>query len=134
MSLVGIDVVILGGAMLAVGFAVLFFLSFFAPRVDREYSQPGTIFRPYNDWRMLYTFLHPFAVALALLYLHRQLGPLGISIERIAIFAYVIGPLPGIAMTYASFRISFLMALSWWLMAAAQFLTAVQLINRKMLQ
>lgn len=124
-----LELLIVGGAMLVTFFALDFFLRLILPSIGSEYTKKDTIFRSFNDLRMLYVFVHPFALAAGFLYLRSLLLPLGFSNERIALVMWSLGALPGIAIDYSSFRISFKLALSWWACSALQLYAAARVIS-----
>lgn len=124
-----LEVAVTGGSMLAVVFAFNFLQRLVLPAVEKEYTAPNTIFRSYSDTRALYLFLHPFVLAAALLYLRDLLAPLRYSNNHIAILLWALGPLPGITVDYATMRMSFKLAFSWYLLTLTQLYAGAHIIT-----
>lgn len=129
MSAIYVDVAIAGGVILATSFFFNFMLRIIVPSIEAEYSKPNTIFRSFGDPRMLYMHVHPFVCA-ALLYFMRSLIPVArFNNDELALLLWVLGPLPGICVDYACYRISFKLALSWWCVSAVQLLAGARIMT-----
>lgn len=126
-----LEVAVTGGSMLAAVFGLNFLQRLLVPAIEKEYTAAGTIFRSFSDSRMLYMFVHPFVLATALLYLRTVLAPLRYSNHHIAVLLWAVGPLPGITVDYASFRISFKMAFWWYLLTLGQLYAGAQIITMR---
>ena len=127
-----LEVGIVGGSMLAAVFGFNFIQRLFVPSVEKEYAAPGTIFRSFSDLRMLYLFLNPFVFASILLYARTILAPLRWTNEQIAVMLWLVGPAPGIMIDYASFRISYKIAFSWWALTIVQLYAGARIITLRL--
>lgn len=99
-------------------FAVNWLMTFLFPSLTAEY-QNSNLFRPWTDPLMMAYFAHPFIFGIVAAYLWDLLKDKikGSKPEEKAMkFAniyFLIATVPGMFITYTSFRLSFLMVLSW---------------------
>jgi len=115
---------IIGVVNLVAGLILNRVLHFLFPALVQEYQ--GGLFRPWTDPLMTAYFLHPFILGIALAYfwslfgkdIKGKTGP-----EKALSFAklyFVIATIPGMFISLTSFKISFLMVVSWTLVGFIQ--------------
>ena len=109
---------IAGLVLFIFGMAVNWLMAFLFPSLTAEY-QNGNIFRPWTDPLMTAYFAHPFIFGIVAAYLWNLLKDKikGTKPREKALgFAniyFLIATVPGMFITYTSFKLSLLMVLSW---------------------
>ena len=113
--------ILAGLAMLIVAILVsqLFNLAF--PSLQAEYEN-ANLFRPWSDPKMSIFFAYPFVLGIALAWLwnkiksifkEKSLWKRGFSF---GLMYWIIASIPGMIITYSSFKLSLLIVLSWTIM------------------
>lgn len=119
--------------MLVVGFGFSQLFVFVFPSLGAEYLN-ASLFRPWSDPLMSLYFLHPFLVGVILVWIWTKTKQLfiGTQFERAYKFGFVYALLafPGMLISYASFPVSFLMVLSWFISSILQGLVAGLLFTK----
>lgn len=91
-----------------------FFLNWFSnlvfPQLAAEYQNPN-MFRPWQDPLMMAYFAYPFIFGFVGYYLWGKLKkPKAMEFAKIY---FIVATIPGMFITYTSFKLSFLMVLIW---------------------
>lgn len=110
---------IAGLVNLVLGLGLNFGFQAFFPELTSQY-QNSALFRPWTDPLMMIYFAHPFILGLALTYLwgisgKNLTGGATTKAFRFAKLVFLVATIPGMFITYTSFRISLLMVSSWTL-------------------
>lgn len=105
-----------GVANLIIGMGLTFGLETLLPSLAKEYQT--VLFRSWNDPLMMAFFAYPFIAGIVLAYLWTFLEKnfTGDSIRKAFQFArvyFIVATIPGMFITYTSFKISLLMVLVW---------------------
>lgn len=108
---------IAGVVNLIIGFGLNFLIGFIFPQVAKEYQNPA-IFRPWTDPLMLIFFAYPFIFGLVGAYFWGLIADKfkGDEVNKALQFAklyFVIATIPGMFITYTTFKVSFLMVAVW---------------------
>jgi hypothetical protein len=107
-----------GVAMLVVGFGFSQLYDFLFPSVAAAY-QNGAIFRPWSDPLMMLYFLYPFVLGVALsffwgmakgMFKGKNVWERGV---KFGLMYFVIAGIPGMLVTYSTFKVSLVMIMSW---------------------
>jgi hypothetical protein len=107
-----------GAAMLVVGFGFSQLFDWMFPAIAAEY-QNGAIFRPWTDPLMMLYFLYPFILGIALSFFWGMAKGMfkGKNVlERGVKFGFmyfVIASIPGMFVTYSTFKVSAALIMSW---------------------
>jgi len=116
-------------AMLAVSMVFGLLISALVPSLEQEYVNPA-LFRPWSDPLMSLFFLYPFVLGIGLAWVWDRIKnvlPGSTPVARGLIFGrsfWLVSGIPGILMSYATFPISLVMALSWLISSLLQLLAA----------
>jgi len=120
---------LLAGLVMVVISALVGFLSNLAfPALGAEYSSSG-IFRPWSDPLMYLIYLQPFILGILLAWAWHKTKRLfkGPAWKRGALFGlcfWLVASVPGMLISYSSFKLSLAMVLSWTLAGLLQALAA----------
>ncbi len=105
-----------GLVMLVVGVGLSILFEVLWPGLKKEYSN-FLLFRAMKDPLMQYYFVHPFAVGLIIAWIwdkaKKSIPGKGNARAINFATAYWVVTIPGMLMTYACFKVSLLMVLSW---------------------
>ena len=106
-----------GLIILVVSIVVSYFFQFFQPSIQLEY-QNQEIFRSVSDPLMSYFYIEPFLLGCILLWVWGKFNLIikgDSQLEKGLRFGliYWIITLPGLLMTFTSFKVSLLMVISW---------------------
>lgn len=126
---------IAGFSMLIVSILMSFIFNKMFPILSQEYSNTN-IMRPFGDPIMSLFYLQPFLLAIILSFLWSKTKSCVIGnnfITKGLIFAtfYILVTLPGMLITWATFKISFLMVATWTVSVALQAIV-LGIINAKL--
>jgi hypothetical protein len=118
-----------GITMLVVAMAVAVLTSAALPSMAKEYNNTS-LFRQWEDPIVMLYFLYPFYLGIALAWVWEKTkgivgeGSIWVKGSRFARAFWIVSVLPGILMTYSTFPISLVAALSWLLSSLVQLLCA----------
>ena len=107
-----------GLAMLIAGLAISRLFGMFFPSINAEYVNPA-IFRPWSDPLMSLYFLYPFILGLILAFFWEMIK---VSVKGINAWQkginfglgyFVLATIPGMFITYSSFKVSLVLVISW---------------------
>jgi len=109
--------ILAGIAMLIVGMTVSYLLHFMFPSLAAEYNNTN-IFRSWSDPLMSLYFLYPFTVGLILAWVWQKTkslfkGSVKQKGVNFGLAYWLVSSIPGMLITYSSFKTSFLMVLTW---------------------
>ena len=112
---------------LLVGVGLNMFVQMLLPAIAGEYKNTG-IFRSWTDPLMMLFFVYPFIVGVASAYLWEKLGKP--EPAEFAKLYYIIATIPGMFITYTSFKISLAMVLLWTITGYIEALIAAYVFVR----
>ena len=121
-------------ASLAAMMAVGFLFQFIDPSLKASYCNPE-IFRPWSDPIMNIFWFQPFLLAIAIAWIWdktKQLftGSLLKNTWNFSVITLIVSIIPGMLMSYSSFKISIIMTMSWTISGFAQIFVAVLVIGK----
>lgn len=108
---------IAGVVIFLLGFLVTWLVEIIFPGIAKEYQNPA-IFRPWEDPLMLAFFAYPFIFGVVSAYLwellkgHLKGTPVNKALEFGKIY-FIIATIPGMFITYTSFKLSLALVLLW---------------------
>ena len=125
--------ILAGILMLIAGMIVSSFMQWIFPSLAKEYA--AGLMRPWTDPLMMVFFLYPFLLGIILAWAWDKSKSLfkGTQAQKGRAFAgsiILISTIPGMFVTYTSFKISFLMVLSWLISGIIYSLIAGCLFSR----
>jgi hypothetical protein len=118
-----------GLVMLIIGMALGQGLNMLIPSLMAEYNNTN-IFRPWSDPLGYIYFVHPFLVGIILAWIWNRAKSLfggGSAWKRgthLGLVFWIITTIPGMVISYASFKLSLVMILSWTVLGLIQFILA----------
>ena len=106
-----------GLIILVISFIVSFVFHFMQPSIELEYENQA-IFRSWSDPLMFYYYIEPFLLGFILVWIWGKTKMIvngkNTLLKGLRFgFIYWLIALPGMLMTFTSFKVSFLMVLSW---------------------
>lgn len=126
---------IAGMVMLVLGLLLGPVFNALFPATSLEY-QNSEVFRPWNDPLMTLYFIYPFLLGIALAFIWektRKLWPGKNLNEKALNFSaiyWILTNIPGMWITYSSFRVSFVMVVSWSLSSLIEVIGASLVLSR----
>jgi hypothetical protein len=121
-------------ASLAATFALNYLFPLLWPSLTAEYENSG-MFRPWSDPLMSLFFTQPFLLAMAMAWIWdktKQLfkGSLISNAFSFTLISFFVSNLPGMIMSYSSFKISLVMTLCWTISGFVQIFVAMLVIGK----
>lgn len=118
----------------AISMAVGYLFMFIVPSLNAEYMNTN-IFRPWDDPLMMLYYLHPIYITIVLIWAWDKVKGLysGTLVKNAFLFTsaiFAISTFPGMLMSISSFKISFIMTLSWSIGAFLQTFVIILVYGR----
>ena len=115
-------------AMLATGMAIGYLFDFLIPSLKTEYANTA-LYRSMDDPMMYLFFFQPFVVCGTLVWgwariRDRFTGSTGSKALQVALIMFFLSVIPGMLMTFSSFKVSVVATVTWTVMGFFQVLTA----------
>ncbi|MDD4901920.1 MAG: hypothetical protein PHE24_02180 [Patescibacteria group bacterium] len=107
-----------GLAMLVVGLAISRLFTMIYPAINAEYANPA-IFRPWSDPLMSLYFLYPFVLGIILAFFWDMVkdkikgAQVWIRGINFGLGYFVLAGIPGMLISYSTFKVSLMMIASW---------------------
>lgn len=118
--------------MLVISFIFSYGLGFLFPSVMQEYNNSG-IFRPWDDPLMYLMFVSPFIIGFVLAIIWNKIKSVfkDSPVKNGLIFGlfYCLLTISGMIMSYSSFKVSFLMVITWTITGFIQILFGCIIIS-----
>ncbi len=115
-------------AMLATGMAIGYLFDFLIPSLKTEYANTA-LYRSMDDPMMYLFFFQPFVVCGTLVWgwariRDRFTGSTGSKALQVALIMFFLSVIPGMLMTFSSFKVSVVATVTWTVMGFFQVLAA----------